>query len=31
MERHQRTDHPTLDQVLAADQWARRETAGLAW
>jgi 1-deoxy-D-xylulose-5-phosphate reductoisomerase len=31
MERHQRTDHPTLDQILAADQWARRETAGLAW
>jgi len=31
MERHQRIDHPTLDQILAADQWARRETAGLAW
>ncbi len=31
MERHQRTDHPTLDQILAADQWARQETAGLAW
>jgi 1-deoxy-D-xylulose-5-phosphate reductoisomerase len=31
MERHQRTDHPTLDQILAADQWARRETTGLAW
>ena len=31
MERHQRTDHPTLDQILAADQWARGETAGLAW
>jgi 1-deoxy-D-xylulose-5-phosphate reductoisomerase len=31
MERHQRTDHPTLDQILAADQWARRDTAGLAW
>lgn len=31
MERHQRIDHPTLDQILAADQWARGETAGLAW
>jgi 1-deoxy-D-xylulose-5-phosphate reductoisomerase len=27
MERHQVVPHPTLDQVLAADAWARREAA----
>jgi 1-deoxy-D-xylulose-5-phosphate reductoisomerase len=30
MERHARVDHPTLDQILAADRWARRETAGIS-
>jgi 1-deoxy-D-xylulose-5-phosphate reductoisomerase len=27
MERHEVVPHPTLDQILAADAWARRETA----
>src|SRR5437867_1366026 len=27
MERHQVVSHPTLEQILAADAWARREAA----
>ena len=27
MERHQLTNHPTLEQILAADLWARSEAA----
>jgi len=27
MERHQAVSHPTLEQILAADAWARREAA----
>jgi 1-deoxy-D-xylulose-5-phosphate reductoisomerase len=27
MERHKTVSHPTLDQILAADVWARREAA----
>ncbi len=29
MERHEVVPHPTLDQILEADQWARREAAGV--
>jgi 1-deoxy-D-xylulose-5-phosphate reductoisomerase len=29
MERHERVAHPTLDQALAADTWARAEAEGL--
>ena len=28
MDRHETVTHPTLDQILAADAWARREAAG---
>jgi 1-deoxy-D-xylulose-5-phosphate reductoisomerase len=27
MERHQLTEHPTLDEILAADTWARSEAS----
>ncbi len=29
MERHAVTEHPTLEQIIEADAWARRETAAL--
>jgi 1-deoxy-D-xylulose-5-phosphate reductoisomerase len=29
MERHRVVEHPTLDQILAADAWARREADGV--
>ena len=28
MDRHEVVQHPTFDQILAADSWARRETPG---
>jgi 1-deoxy-D-xylulose-5-phosphate reductoisomerase len=30
MDHHQVVSHPTLDQILEADAWARREAARLA-
>src|SRR5262249_28545844 len=27
MDRHQVVEHPTLEQILAADEWARKEAA----
>ena len=29
MARHENQPHPTLEQILAADAWARREAAGI--
>ena len=31
MEEHKVVAHPTLEQILEADAWARRAAAGLAW
>ena len=29
MERHERVEHPTLEQILAADAWARTQAGKL--